>query len=97
VDIYFVQAGESGPIKIGFSDQDVDGRIATMQTANAETLHLRALIRADISLETDLHSVLGEDRMQGEWFRPSARLLELIDLVNAGDRRGVYEFVHRLR
>jgi hypothetical protein len=60
--IYFIQSGEDGPIKIGFSNQP-DRRLPELQTGNP-----RALIPGDTSVERQLHTRFEPARIRGEWF-----------------------------
>jgi len=47
--VYFVQAGEGGPIKIGVT-RDIGGRLRTLQTGNPYRLRLLALIHGEKTL-----------------------------------------------
>jgi hypothetical protein len=68
--VYFVQQGELGPIKIGFS-KSVKTRLADLQTANPHKLRLLYSHPGDEDFERLLHTHLNEHRLQGEWFKPS--------------------------
>ena len=73
-DVYFVQSGESGPIKIGVA-VDVAARIAVLQTATPTPLELLGVVpRGGRELERLLHKELAEDRLTGEWFWPSEKV-----------------------
>lgn len=78
--VYFVQAGASGPIKIGYS-QNTQGRLASLQTGNHEPLTVLASFEhADAKrIESMLHDKFSEHRIDGEWFRPSHEIIALID------------------
>lgn len=90
--VYFVQAGdEHGPIKIGNS-ADVEKRIQSLQTGNH--LSLRTLSKFDLiaphlaaDFERSLHVAFGDLRMEGEWFKHDARILNLIESLQAIARR----------
>lgn len=77
--VYFIQADENGPIKIGFTSDDPKRRLNQLQTGNAATLRLLGSIRADISRERQFHSDLAEWRLQGEWFEPHPTVLTSIE------------------
>lgn len=79
MSVYFVQAGDRGPIKIGIS-KNVNSRISSLQTANSKELVLLGIIEsnADENLEAKLHSLFAKDLARGEWFNPSPELLEYI-------------------
>lgn len=81
MSIYFVQAGENGPIKIGRAD-DVYARLDNLQTGNAEELRLLVHVDGDRALEGTLHTHFDKDRIRGEWFRPSPELLQFIAKLN---------------
>jgi len=89
--VYFIQAGEDGPIKIGFA-RDVGRRIANMRVANPAPLKLRANIPGDARDERAFHARFANLRVRGEWFRPSDELLCFIAAMPAPDsaskRRG---------
>jgi hypothetical protein len=75
--VYFIQAGESGPIKIGFSS-DPKMRFGALQTAHHETLRLVATMPGTESDEAKMHKRFKKSRIRGEWFRPSHYLMRLI-------------------
>ena len=74
--VYFIQAGEGGPIKIGVA-KDVEKRLKGLQTASPKTLVLLASIpvRGSIkayAMERDFHFRLSGYRIRGEWFSKKA-------------------------
>lgn len=73
-DLYFIQAGTDGPVKIGVAT-DVHSRLAALQTANADRLRLIGHQPGVGLVERTLHAALAGDRMAGEWFRPSPAVL----------------------
>lgn len=69
--VYFIQAGESGPVKIGSTVGMVEGRLASLQTAHHEKLRiLRVLAESGRQVERKLHHIYRTRKVQGEWFRP---------------------------
>lgn len=68
--VYFIQQGDDGPIKIGFSDTEtgVELRRRTLQTGNPEPLIVRKVVSGGTSLERELHERFARWRLQGEWF-----------------------------
>lgn len=79
--VYFVQAGdERGPIKIGVSS-DVDARVSSIQTGN----HLPCRVLASfehsnaVLVEKRLHRIFEDLRLEGEWFKFDATIMDLID------------------
>lgn len=81
--VYFFQRGEGGPIKIGATN-DLARRFKELQTGCAEPLLvLGVAILGGRSMERRLHDLFADDRLNGEWFRPSELLYEI-----AGDYAG---------
>lgn len=64
--IYFVTDGEY--LKIGYTDNDVSRRIASLQSGNARKLELVGTIEGSKEAEHVLHCVFREFRVSGEWF-----------------------------
>jgi DNA-binding Xre family transcriptional regulator len=76
--VYFVQAGHGGPIKIGLA-KDVGCRVANMQTGNPKKLRVIGTIpAASEHIEAELHRRFQAGCVGGEWFAPSAELLNFI-------------------
>ena len=83
--VYFIQVGEKGPVKIGYS-KDIDGRVAQLQTSHFEPLYLRAVLwGAGRAEERRLHEQFDDVRLSGEWFEASISLLRLIDEIYTND------------
>lgn len=76
--IYFVQAGEGGPVKIGFA-RDIKLRMNKMRSDNHEPLHLVASFVGEVADERALHEMFAAHHKQREWFYPS--VLTKIELV----------------
>lgn len=76
--VYFVQAGDAGPIKIGTTD-DLRTRVAALQTAHYEELRLLGTIPGGPAIERVWHGRFGEERIRGEWFRPSVALVLAVE------------------
>lgn len=71
--VYFIQAGPGGPIKIGWS-QEVDRRIAELQTANARKLILLGTVPGTLETEASLHVQFSHLRLEAEWFQDSEEI-----------------------
>lgn len=84
--VYFAQAGEGGPIKIGTSEQ-VERRIRSLQSSIPQPLRLLGTVLGGHARERELHRQFEALRIQGEWFRPEAPLLDFIGAV-AGQAAG---------
>lgn len=79
--VYFIQAGEKGPIKIGWS-QEVDKRIATLQTANACKLTLLGTVPGTMETERAYHQKFSHLRLEAEWFQYSQEILDFISEIS---------------
>lgn len=74
---YFVQSIDGGPIKIGFTSQTPDERLANLQTGSPVQLRIVGLLRGN--REREMHQRFRQYRLQGEWFSVSKDLLTFID------------------
>ncbi len=79
--VYFIRAGLSGPIKIGFSKNPLR-RYQDLQSGNPEKLRLLAIHPGGAELERTLHRYFKPSRLLNEWFDPTDELLDLIDNVD---------------
>lgn len=68
--VYVIQAGEGGPVKIGFST-NVLRRIENMQVASAAPLRLVVLLDGSQEAEREIHARMSHHRLRGEWFSPA--------------------------
>jgi len=78
--VYFIQMGNSGPIKIGYTSKNVISRLNSLQTGNPERLKSIGQIPGDELLEFQLHRKFNKSRIRqdGEWFRPDKELCAYI-------------------
>lgn len=76
--VYFVQAGEGGPIKIGWTGGSPSARMAALQTGNPELLQLLASAPGAVEDEKALHARFAAARMSGEWFRAVPELVAFV-------------------
>lgn len=72
--VYFVQAGEGGPLKIGHTINP-GTRLSALQTACSEPVNVLGLIEGDLRRERRIHRALAAHRRTGEWFDPSPAVL----------------------
>jgi hypothetical protein len=77
VFVYFIQRGEDGPVKIGFS-KNPRGRLSSLQCGIPERLTLLGVIPGGKEREQELHREFGKARINGEWFYPIAPLVDFI-------------------
>lgn len=74
--VYALQRGHSGgPIKIGFTSDNVFARTRSLQTAAAELLVPIGWAEGTQQDERALHHLLDDFRMSGEWFFPTKKVL----------------------
>ena len=73
---YFIQAVTGGAIKIG-KTVDVQLRLKSLQTSSPTKLVCLGQIDGDC--EENLHERFHADRLNGEWFRPTAALCRYIE------------------
>jgi len=75
--VYFIQAGDRGPIKIGWSCE-IGRRLGELQTANAARLVLLGYVPGTLATERAWHVRFADVRLEAEWFRPTQGLLDAI-------------------
>lgn len=68
--IYFMQAGENGPIKIGDSEE-IHFRLKTLQIGCPYKLKLLFVYNGRHFNEFELHDFFKHEHIRGEWFRPA--------------------------
>ena len=73
--VYFVRSGTL--IKIG-TTVCLPGRIDSLATHGPEQPEILLVVPGDHTQERQVHALFASDRVRGEWFRPSAALLEFI-------------------
>jgi hypothetical protein len=76
--VYFIQAEDGGPIKIGLAG-DPTKRLSELQRTSPQRLRILATEPGSASHERELHERFAEHRLHGEWFAPCPELLALID------------------
>jgi hypothetical protein len=84
--IYFIQAGATGPIKIGYSCRP-PARRSNLQTAHYEELRVLATLPGDKDDEQTIRRKFKKHRIRGEWFYPAMQILVYIAQINANDLR----------
>ena len=53
--VYFIQAGKDGPIKIGYTANDVKNRLLTLQPSSPYPLTILGVMEGDVELEKNIH------------------------------------------
>lgn len=95
--VYFIQADENGPIKIGFTADDPQRRLNQLQTGNASALKLLGAINGTTARERQFHADLSEWRLQGEWFESHPTVLAAIQEALSSSAETVHETCNGLR
>jgi hypothetical protein len=81
--VYFVQAVQGGPIKIG-SATNLRKRLRAIQSMSPAPLRvLVTMVGASVD-EFAIHRHFDAHRLHGEWFEPHADILAFIERVRAG-------------
>ncbi len=78
--IYFLQAQEAPPVKIGTSS-NIPQRVAALQPSWATPLIVRTVIRGGRKEERGLHYLFREHRLHGEWFANADEILTFANQV----------------
>ena len=79
--VYFIGGIARGPIKIGTSACP-ELRLKTLQTGYPYRLAVLASFAGGEEEEEATHQLLVEHKLEGEWFRRSAEILQFINLVS---------------
>lgn len=75
--LYFIQAGDDGPIKIGIAVHPKT-RLKELQTGNPHKLRLLGVVAGGVKFEQQLHWELRAHRMHGEWFENCDEVLAVL-------------------
>ena len=80
--VYLIRAGVTGPVKLGHASscEDALRRLAALQVAHWETLHLLRMWEGDERAEGQLHARFADLRIRGEWFGFSRLMLADVGL-----------------
>ena len=85
--IYFIQAGEGGPIKVGFTSMKPERRISHIQTGCPWPIKVIGLIEGDAADEKRIHKQLAPYKTKGEWFSPVAEVLRAVEMALTSGKR----------
>ena len=81
IQVYFIQEGEDGPIKIGMAGNP-EKRLKGLQTGHARQLRMLCSCPGGAPLEALYHRRYSKHHLQGEWFDPHPDILAEIDRLN---------------
>lgn len=82
-EVYIVQIGKDGPIKIGRSSL-AEKRISALRSELPFDLEVHAVVQGSPSLELALHRLCDSHCIRGEWFHPHPDVLRVVDAAKAG-------------
>ncbi len=74
--VYFIQAGDAGPIKIGYSAEP-RARLRDLQQKHYEELKLIAAREGCTGVEKAMHKALAQHHIRHEWYRPHADVFRM--------------------
>ena len=79
--IYFIQARDNGPIKIGFTGDDPRKRMVKIQSDCPWPVQLLGAIEGTVSQEKQIHLLLSRYKAQGEWFEPHPIVVAAVNMA----------------
>lgn len=79
--VYFAQAGEDGPVKIGFCASNPLKRLAELQTGCPHEIFLIGTVSGGRKDESEMHRRLDAYWIRGEWFERKPEVLAAINSV----------------
>ena len=74
--VYFIRAGESGPVKIGTAE-DASSRLRELQAGNHVELRIMRQIDGGRAEELAMHRHFERGRIRGEWFQFDPEMLTI--------------------
>ncbi len=77
-NIYFLQVGADGPIKIGFTKNDIKRRVREIQCGSPHVLRWIGYYPGDRSDERSVQLLLLNSSLRGEWFHPTVEVLAFV-------------------
>lgn len=93
--IYFLQSGQDGPIKIGFTNS-IDNRLSALQVNSPYSIKALGTMEGDEQKEKWLHEQFSDFHFRGEWFWPAKSLLKFIkdNTADINDRPAILDQHH---
>ena len=76
--IYFIQVENNGPIKIGFTANQINQRLQSLQTSSPNKLDILGCIDGEIDREKLIHEKFKEYHIRNEWFIPAKEIIRYI-------------------
>jgi len=91
--IYVIKSKERDEFKVGFS-ADPKQRLASLQTARADELELVYSFPGTVETERELHTLLAEFHIRGEWFTNYEEAKEIIFAVMSEPNDNINEKIN---
>jgi hypothetical protein len=79
--VYFIRAGEDGPVKIGSAEWP-HHRVVSLQAGNAEKLRLIHQTDGWLAAERQVQQHYAHLQIRGEWFRFCPTMLVIETIIN---------------
>lgn len=76
-EVHLEDLAHEGLIKIGYTTQ-IAKRVQSLNARGPRPIQIVALLTGSRALERALHRRFARHRMQGEWFRPHAEILDYV-------------------
>jgi hypothetical protein len=83
-NVYFLQVGTDGPIKIGCTKNDIQQRVRAMQLTSPHILRWIGYFPGDRAAERQAHLLLKNSSLRGEWFYPTVEVLAFVAQKSPG-------------
>lgn len=94
--VYFIVRETDGLVKIGFSHNPLK-RLVQLQRGMPDRLRIHAACPGPMRTEKALHELFRDDRIGGEWFSPTPRLVALMNSIRERPELGlVVADLHRI-
>ena len=73
--VYFIQAGDGGPVKIGYTGGDISHRLREIQNCNATECSVLRVVGGGKATEREIQKFFSPLNIRGEWFKFSIEML----------------------
>ena len=84
-NVYFLQVGTDGPIRIGYTSAGVRHRIRVHQSSSPHILRWIGAFRGERGDERKAHLMLKDSWLRAEWFHPTTEVLAFVAEKTAPD------------
>ena len=84
-NVYFLQVGTDGPIKIGCTKFDIRRRVRAIQSGSPHILRWIGFYPGDRNEERQAHLLLKNSSLRGEWFYPTTEVVAFVKQKTPAD------------